>query len=588
MATTVSTTIQVIDKASKELDAISTEIRETGKVSEETAGKVKKVEGELDKARESSNNLKTQIRQLKDQMSQMLAEGVDPSSAAFQELAQKAGALQDAMGDANNMIKDFASDTHGIDNYTSAMQTMVGAFGVYQSAVALAGVENEELEKSMQKLVAVQTLMNSVQQISNKLQNQSNGIYKLLHANIISYTGASKGAAVATKVLNGALKAMGIGLVVAAVGLLVDHWEELVEWVKKSVPGFDGVGKVWDKIKAGAFGLGKAVMNFVITPIKTLINTFMHLKNGEFKKAFEEMGNGFIEQVKNFTEFGKNVAEGYTEELADQEKKRTEEQKKAEEERLKALKEANQKRLKALADQYAAERKVIEQNDAFIEQIDYDRKEQKLKDAKELANGLYDTKLIQEDEEEAEYTDPDAIQKYEDQMKRMQEITDETKKKMDAISTVGGSMGDVFSAIGQAAGGATGDMLSWVGSAVSTIGEVIAKMMSLSMANAAGSASALPFPANIAAMASAITSVIGVFASIPKFANGGIAYGPTVGLFGEYSGASNNPEVVAPLDKLRTIIGDTGQGGGGNVQFRIEGRDLVGVLSKENKIRSRS
>lgn len=71
-------------------------------------------------------------------------------------------------------------------------------------------------------------------------------------------------------------------------------------------------------------------------------------------------------------------------------------------------------------------------------------------------------------------------------------------------------------------------------------------------------------------------------AAIPKFANGGIAYGPTLGLFGEYAGASRNPEVVAPLDKLRSLL-DIGQhnGGGGKVEFRISGRELVGILNKE-------
>lgn len=42
------------------------------------------------------------------------------------------------------------------------------------------------------------------------------------------------------------------------------------------------------------------------------------------------------------------------------------------------------------------------------------------------------------------------------------------------------------------------------------------------------------------------------------FANGGIVYGPTLGLMGEYSGARNNPEVIAPLDKLQSIMGRRG------------------------------
>lgn len=38
------------------------------------------------------------------------------------------------------------------------------------------------------------------------------------------------------------------------------------------------------------------------------------------------------------------------------------------------------------------------------------------------------------------------------------------------------------------------------------------------------------------------------------FASGGIVSGPTFALVGEYSGAKNNPEVIAPLDKLKGIL----------------------------------
>ena len=58
------------------------------------------------------------------------------------------------------------------------------------------------------------------------------------------------------------------------------------------------------------------------------------------------------------------------------------------------------------------------------------------------------------------------------------------------------------------------------------------------------------------------------------FANGGIVSGPTMGLIGEYPGASSNPEVVAPLDKLKDIIG----GGGGS--FVLRGTDLVLALNR--------
>ena len=59
------------------------------------------------------------------------------------------------------------------------------------------------------------------------------------------------------------------------------------------------------------------------------------------------------------------------------------------------------------------------------------------------------------------------------------------------------------------------------------------------------------------------------------FASGGIVSGPTMGLIGEYPGAKANPEVVAPLDKLKDMLG--GQGGG---QFVLKGNDLVLALNR--------
>ena len=64
-------------------------------------------------------------------------------------------------------------------------------------------------------------------------------------------------------------------------------------------------------------------------------------------------------------------------------------------------------------------------------------------------------------------------------------------------------------------------------------------------------------------------------AGVPAFADGGIVSGPTLGLVGEYPGASTNPEVIAPLDKLRSMLG------GQNVVVtgKISGKDIL--LSSE-------
>ncbi len=94
----------------------------------------------------------------------------------------------------------------------------------------------------------------------------------------------------------------------------------------------------------------------------------------------------------------------------------------------------------------------------------------------------------------------------------------------------------------------------------------------------------IPFVGIGIAMAS-IAALVALMTSLPKFAKGGIAYGPTLGLFGEYAGASNNPEVVAPLDRLRALIQpDVPRG---ELTTRITGRDIEVVYDYRKRKRSR-
>lgn len=78
---------------------------------------------------------------------------------------------------------------------------------------------------------------------------------------------------------------------------------------------------------------------------------------------------------------------------------------------------------------------------------------------------------------------------------------------------------------------------------------------------------------------------------VPAFANGAIVSGPTLALVGEYSGASNNPEVIAPLNKLKSMIEPAVQNDtimNGEVRFVIHGEVLEGILQKMNHKRMRT
>ena len=51
---------------------------------------------------------------------------------------------------------------------------------------------------------------------------------------------------------------------------------------------------------------------------------------------------------------------------------------------------------------------------------------------------------------------------------------------------------------------------------------------------------------------------IGHIGEIPALASGGIVSAPTLAMVGEYGGASSNPEVIAPLDKLQAMLQNSG------------------------------
>lgn len=111
--------------------------------------------------------------------------------------------------------------------------------------------------------------------------------------------------------------------------------------------------------------------------------------------------------------------------------------------------------------------------------------------------------------------------------------------------------------------------------AKSIIAALLAETVATAIANAfktaknSGPAAAFLGPTLAAAGAAGVKAL---FNSIPAFASGGIVSGPTLAQVGEYRNASSNPEVIAPLNKLRDMIG-----GGQTVQVvgTISGNDIL-------------
>ena len=100
-----------------------------------------------------------------------------------------------------------------------------------------------------------------------------------------------------------------------------------------------------------------------------------------------------------------------------------------------------------------------------------------------------------------------------------------------------------------------------------------------------------PFALAVAAAAggaaSALFNTLINKVSPPKLAGGGLAYGPTAAIVGDNRNARVDPEVISPLSKLKTLIGDTGNGY--LAEARISGDDLLFLVSRaetrQNRIR---
>ena len=119
----------------------------------------------------------------------------------------------------------------------------------------------------------------------------------------------------------------------------------------------------------------------------------------------------------------------------------------------------------------------------------------------------------------------------------------------------------------------------------------ISKMASeqgLAISEATESGAKLPFPYNLAAIAAGVAAVLGAIAVIGSFAEGGIIKGSNT--IGDMNLARvNSGEMILNGSQQAHLFNMLNQGNtsesttSGEVHFKIQGKDLVGVLSNYNK-----
>ena len=88
-----------------------------------------------------------------------------------------------------------------------------------------------------------------------------------------------------------------------------------------------------------------------------------------------------------------------------------------------------------------------------------------------------------------------------------------------------------------------------------------------------------------AVVGSLFTGAISKLSGITKLAKGGLAFGPTAAIVGDNPAARTDPEVIAPLSKLKDYLNS---GGAGMIaEARISGNDLLILVNNAQRANNR-
>jgi hypothetical protein len=209
----------------------------------------------LDKAFEETDNsvksLRTQLKEAQAQVG-LMADKFGATSKEAVNAAKKAAELKDRIGDAKALTDAFNPDAK-FKAVASSLAGVAGGFSALQGAMALFGNENKDVEKALLKVNAAMALSQGLQAVGESVDS-----FKQLGAVIKSTTtfqelnnAATKTAAAVQrafgvsvettstgfKVLKGAIIATGIGALVVLLGEVINNFDAISDWIKKSPLG---------------------------------------------------------------------------------------------------------------------------------------------------------------------------------------------------------------------------------------------------------------------------------------------------------------------------------------------------------------
>lgn len=173
------------------------------------------------------NTLKKDLREATELYQKMLASG-KATTAELELQAQKVAKLKDKIDDANDATRALTGAGR-IQAFGRAITAVSGGFTALQGAIALSGVESEELQKTMVKLQAAMALTQGLSQLEdfgNAMKNAARAT-GLQTVAMRLYTFVTNGANLATKAFRATLVSLGAGAIIVGLGLLVQKLTEM-------------------------------------------------------------------------------------------------------------------------------------------------------------------------------------------------------------------------------------------------------------------------------------------------------------------------------------------------------------------------
>lgn len=149
------------------------ELREQSNALEAEASRMEQARAAAENTAQAHVSLRQQIRALKEEMADAVANGIDEQSEAYKRMVNELGRLQDIQGDIQSQGSVLANDEATFAGVLSGLNGVVGGFTAAQGAVALFAGENENLQKIMLKVQSLMSITMGLQQVAQTLNKDS-------------------------------------------------------------------------------------------------------------------------------------------------------------------------------------------------------------------------------------------------------------------------------------------------------------------------------------------------------------------------------------------------------------------------------